>query len=330
MNASSRQLYPDLLRTGAIFRIVVFHFFSWPFLSYLPSLGIMFALGGWFMANSLDKKQFGEVMLSRLGRLLPVWYGFAATMLLAGYLYSKGAGTELKPSLSWLFPYERVTWNLDNAYANGAIVVTWYISTYLWLLAITPVLLFLYRRLSWLAIFGAVGALIAYAKLWPFQDTIFGETWFDVLCFACCWMLGFARADGKIQALPRYISYLVLASCTAYAIATSYDTGTLEGNPIGYSLMSFGIAFVVLSLNPDLSKIPAAIRGLISTVNNHAVTVYLYHNTAINASFIVGGAIGAYNFGSSVGQVTSFLIALCLVYLGIRTVGRVEANRWFD
>jgi len=330
MNAPSRQLYPDLLRSGAILRIVVFHFFSWPFLSYIPSLGVMFALGGWFMANSLDKKQFGEVILSRLGRLLPVWYGFALIMFIAGYIYSAGAGTELTMSTSWLFPYERLSWNLDNEYANGAIVVTWYISAYLWLLALTPFMLFIYRRLSWFAVFGFVGALIAYTHFLPYQDTILGETWYDVLCFSGCWALGFARADGKILALPKYISYLVMVVCAACAVMVSYDTGTLEGNPIGYSLMSFGIAFVLLSINPDLSKISNALKRIITTVNSNAVTVYLYHNTAINASFLVGGAIGAYNFNSQVGQISCFVISLILVYVFIRTVGRIETNRWFD
>jgi hypothetical protein len=332
-----RQLYPDFLRTISIGRIVVFHFFSWQLLTYLPSLGIMFALGGWFMAVSLNNGSTLDVVSKRLMRLLPTWWAFALLTLIAGFFYAAGTGVPLEPTWAWLFPYQRATWNLDNPYANDAVMVTWYIAAYLWLMLLSPLLLAAYRKFTWIVVFLPIFAMLLYSHLHPYQDTLLGETFFSVLTFGGCWILGFAKADGALDALPRYLSWLAAGVFSGCAIFLTEAQG-LSNNPVALSIMSFGVAMLLLSFNPDLSFLPNFSKSVIRTVNTYAVTIYLFHNILIDASFKIGeylnvydigNAIGAGNYSGVIGSWVCFSILLGLLYVLVKTVGIVETHKWF-
>ena len=93
-----RNRYLDLLRAAAIVRVIVYHLFGWPWLSILlPAMGIMFALAGSLTAASLDKRGAGQVITSRLRRLLPPLWLLAAVavpaMLAAGWAQEQAAST---------------------------------------------------------------------------------------------------------------------------------------------------------------------------------------------------------------------------------------------
>jgi hypothetical protein len=324
----NRQLYPDFLRSTSIAKIVVFHYFGWQLLTYLPSLGIMFALAGWFVANSLNARSAPTVIYHRLARLLPTWWAFALLTLIAGFFYAQGAGVSLQPTLAWLFPYERAIWGLDNAYANDAVVVTWYIAAYMWLMLLSPLLLYIYRKLSWVAIFAPVIAMTIYSRFHPYQDTVFGENWYAVLTFGGCWMLGFAKADGTIHAVPKYLVWTTTVICCACGILMTREVGSLSSNPVALSVMSFGVAFLLLSINPDLAALPAPAKAVVRTINTYAVTIYLFHNILIDIAQSFGGRIGAYNFGSQIGNWSCFVITVALIYLVVKTIGIVETHKW--
>lgn len=324
----NRQLYPDFLRASSIAKIVVFHFFGWELLTYLPSLGIMFALAGWFVANSLNNNSGPTVIYHRLIRLLPTWWAFALLTLIGGFFYAQGANIPLHPTFAWLFPYQRVTWELDNAYANDAIVVTWYIAAYLSLVVLSPLLLYIYKKLSWVAIFAPVIAIAIYTRFFPYQDTIFGENLYAMLTFGGCWMLGFAKADGSISNIPRYLVWTTAIVCCACGIFLTYDAQSLSSDPVALSVMSFGIAFLLLSWNPDLSSLPSWIKIVTRTINTYAVTIYLFHNILIDVAEEIGGYVGAYNFGSQIGSWTCFAILIALIYIVVKTIGIVETHKW--
>ena len=334
----NRQLYPDFLRSVSITKIVVFHFVGWKILTYIPSLGIMFGLGGWFIANSLKNNSGLIVIYHRLIRLLPTWWAFAFLTLIAGFFYSKGAGIQLHPTFAWLFPYEQVTWNLDNTYANDATVVTWYISAYLSLVILSPVLMYVYKRSSWIAIFIPVFTMIIYTQLNPQpQETIFNENLYNVLTFAGCWMLGFAKSDDSINNIPHYLIWTMTIICVSCGIFLTWDTQSLSSNTVALSVMSFGISFLLLSFNPDLTNLPNWIKNLIRMINTYAVTIYLFHNILIDCAFDIGNYFGVYNIGDyiqtnkyndNIGQSLCFVILLSLIYMAIKTIGIVETHKW--
>lgn len=333
-----RQLYPDFLRTMSIVRIIVFHFIGWQFLTYIPSLGIMFALGGWFMAVSLNNGQAMDVVFKRLVRLLPTWWAFALLTFVGGFFYAQGAKISLQTTLAWLFPYQQVTWNLDNPYANDAVVVTWYIAAYLWLMLLSPFLLLLYKKLPWVSVYIPVFAMLIYYYFFPgYQQTVLGETFFNVLTFSGCWILGFSKADGTINSIPKYLIYLTTIVCSACGIFLTYKEGALSSNPIALSLMSFGIAMLLLSFNPNLSFLSKFPKGVIRTINTYAVTIYLFHNILIDVSFKFGDYIHAYDIAQYIklpdhsgttGNLVCFIILIGLIYISVKTIGIVETHKW--
>jgi len=302
-------------------KIVVFHFFSWQLLTYIPSLGIMFALGGWFMGLALNKDSAVTVIRRRLGRLLPTFWLFSALTLIAGFFYAQGAGVELNPTLAWLFPYKQVTWDLDNAYANDATVVTWYIAAYMWFVFLSPLLYFLYKR-AWFIVFLPVIAMPIYTWLWPTQETVLGETWFNLLTFGGCWMLGFLRADDRIKSIPMYLAIAVAAVCSLCSILLTLGTPALSDNPVALSVMSFGVAFLLLRINPSMDMLAGWVHSFIRYFSTFAVTIYLFHNILINGAFAVGDKVGLY------GQWMDFGILIALLFVATKTLGIVETHKW--
>ena len=333
----NRQLYPDFLRASAIAKIVVFHFVGWQLLTYIPSLGIMFALAGWFVANSLKSNSGLVVIYHRLVRLLPTWWAFASVTLIAGFFYAKGEGIQLQTTFAWLFPYEKVTWNLDNSYAEDVIVVTWYISAYLTLVLLSPLLMYAYKKLSWVAIFVPVIVMVIYTQFSSYELTVYGENWYQVLMFSGCWMLGFAKADNSINNVPRYVIWTTAIFCVACGIFLTWDTQSLSSNSIALSVMSFGVAFLLLSFNPNLTNMPHWIKAVIRATNTYAVTIYLFHNILIDCAYgignyfhvyEIGNYIHAYEYGDNIGQSLCFVILLGLIYVAVKTIGIVETHKW--
>ena len=77
-----RELYLDGLRTAAIVRVVIYHTIGGAWLSWaFPAMGVMFALAGGLMVNSLDKQPATTVIRNRIRRLLPALWVFGAVMV---------------------------------------------------------------------------------------------------------------------------------------------------------------------------------------------------------------------------------------------------------
>ena len=102
--AGSRDRYFDALRAFAIVRVVTYHAFHFAALALVfPSMGVMFALGGSLMANSLDRAG-PKAIKSRLRRLLPALWVMGlllVPLMLAGHWAHRPAWpsptTPLKP-----------------------------------------------------------------------------------------------------------------------------------------------------------------------------------------------------------------------------------------
>ena len=87
-----RERWLDLLRAVALLRVVTYHAFGGGWMSMVfPSMGVMFALGGSLMVQSLRRGEALDVIGHRLRRLLPplwffgllavpvmLWHGWAA------------------------------------------------------------------------------------------------------------------------------------------------------------------------------------------------------------------------------------------------------------
>jgi peptidoglycan/LPS O-acetylase OafA/YrhL len=333
-NAPTRDRYFDTLRAVAIVRVVAYHAFSYAILSLLfPSMGVMFALGGSLMANSLDRSAGIKVVRGRVRRLLPALWVMGLVlvplMLAAGWVH-RPFWPDL---LLWVVPLAvpPASHGIGNVGAEGAGVL-WYLATYLWLVLLSPVLLKLYRRQRLLTIAVPLVALAALhtAPLATGGNAV--QTAGNVLIFLPCWLLGFAHRDGDLRKLSPILvgglGVVLVAMGLAWVLGHPGPTGLdLVPFPLARSLYSIGFVLVLLRATPSLawmSRFPAVSR-LVGALNNRAVTIYLWHNVVITAAILIGDHMSLWNGTRSIMiYVTFSAIALSMLLFAVLALGWVE------
>lgn len=330
-----RNRYLDLLRAAAIIRVIVYHLFGWPWLSIvLPAMGIMFALAGSLTAQSLDKRAAGQVVLSRVRRLLPpLWLlGLIAVpaMLVAGWAHEDGGEHPFRPShlLFWVLPLA------DPPGSDKGVAVwetLWYIRAYVWFALLSPVMYAVYRKIGWAAV---ALPLVIMAALdltgVEFTGSADAEMW-DFVTYGACWMLGFAHHDGRLRRVRPWL--LVPVAVAMGAVALWYHAGNqgetpwdLNDVPESQALWSLAFVLLVLRWQPPMGWL-ARIRPLdsaVSVLNARAVTVYLWHNLAIAVVWPVLTVLALDDFGARLEGVTEFAVALALTFLAVVAFGWAE------
>ncbi|MDP9791676.1 peptidoglycan/LPS O-acetylase OafA/YrhL [Catenuloplanes nepalensis] len=323
--AATRDRYFDLLRAVAIARVVTYHMFPLTALELIfPSMGVMFALGGSLMARSLDRAARNHtVVVSRLRRLLPaLWVlGLIAVpaMLLHGWDDPPWARL-----LLWVLPLADPPSNEFGAEAAGPL---WYLVTYLWLVVLSPGLLWLYRRAP-LPTLAAPLILLAVLLAGPVSLPETPErTLVSVLQFATAWMIGFAHRDGGLRRLPGLATVVISAACVAGALGFWWGSeGGISGLPLAYAIFSAGFTLILLRWAPPTGWLGRTrfLDGLVTLVNARAVTIYLWHNPAITAALAANEVLELWNFGTVVEEAGTFAIALALLAVVVLALGWVE------
>ncbi|BCY14178.1 acyltransferase [Actinoplanes sp. L3-i22] len=320
---TGRDRYFDLLRVLAIIRVSVFHMFPFAVLELaFPSMGVMFALGGSLMANSLMRQGAGRVLYGRVRRLLPALWVLGAVVVPAMFL----VGWEQRPPLwhlvAWIVPFADPP---ASTFGDQAAEVLWYLVTYLWLVALSPVLLWLYRRARLVTILAPMVALAAM-PLVPVAAV--QEVGTDVLTFAACWMLGFAHRDGTLRRIPGLLIAILGAACVTGGLAWSWahpDAGGIKYLPVAYAVYNAGFVLVLLRWRPRMEWLikRTGLDSWVSLINARAVTIYLWNNVAIALCYPIGDALEVWRFGRffEVGYVT---IALALLVNAVLIFGWVE------
>lgn len=340
----NRELYLDALRTAAIIRVVTYHTFGGAWLSWLfPAMGVMFALAGGLMVRSLDKQPPLTVIRNRARRLLPALWLFGLViipvMLWGGGAFSNwtdpntGEPVPFWKLIFWVVPI------LDppgNEFGANFTVVLWYLRTYLWLVALSPLLLKAFRKWPLPTLVAPLSlVLLQTFGVLPSQDS--GPVW-DLVStigmFAPCWMLGFAHRTGALKKVPLPALLGVAAACAIGGIAwavghpvTDADPGEtydLNGIPLANALWSIAVIIPLLRFAPDASWIGRTpfLGRLVALVNNRAVTIYLWHNVMIDASFPIDDWLTRWIPGSVVeNPAWDFLtvwvgIAVCVLAFG--------------
>ena len=294
---TGRDRYIDTLRALALIRVVTYHQFGWHWLPVAyPSMGILFALGGSLMAVSLTRAQgnYWAVLARRIRRLLPPLWCYALViipiMIMHGWTATEaGGGDPLRHwrlMLFWLLP---VGTPPGSDWGYDFVLPLWYIRTYLWLLLLSPALLFLFRR--WPKRVLAVPLAIVTASAFGVIDLSQGRAGvalLDVATFGGCWMLGFARQDGRIQRIRKAviipIGVALMAAGTAWAVTHETDTGwDIDNIPLASTLYCLGAVFLLLRLYPSfawMARFPL-LDKTVTMISSRAVTIYLWHNLAI-------------------------------------------------
>ncbi|MFD5495058.1 acyltransferase [Streptomyces sp. NPDC127091] len=301
-----RDRYLDLLRSIALVRVVVYHLFGWAWLTVLfPSMGVMFALAGSLMARSL-KRPAASVIRSRVRRLLPPLWAFAAVVLtmmfVNGWNPAKDDGTwgliglanYLVPIGAPPYPWQLGSPSglLDVTWAVQAAGPLWYLRAYLWFVIASPLLLWAFRRAPWPTLLAplALTAIVGTGLV-----TIPGETGRAITDFAVyggCWVLGFAHHEGMLKQIPRYVSVSCASLVMAFGLwwASGHlgpDGWDLNDIPLAQAAWSFGFVVILLQYSPSWRELPGRLAQwdkLVTLSNNRAVTIYLWHNLLIMAT----------------------------------------------
>jgi hypothetical protein len=327
-----RNRYLDLLRAAALVRVIVYHLFGWAWLTVaLPAMGVMFALAGSLTAASLGKRGAGKVIRSRLRRLLPpLWLlGVIAVpvMLFAGWAReNEGAHPFSLPALAfWILPIG------DPPGSDQAVEVwepLWYLRAYGWFVLLSPVLYALFRKVG----MAAVGLpLLVMAVLegtgLALPETADAALW-DFATYGGCWIAGFAHHDGRLTRLRPWLAYPIALVMGAAALWWAWRAGSWDLNDISESQALWSLAFVlvVLRWQPPmgwLGRIGPLDRA-VTLINGRAVTIYLWHNTAIAAVRPVLAVLMLDGLDDRPGAVAGLLVAFVLTVLAMLAFGWAE------
>ncbi|HWS38559.1 MAG TPA: acyltransferase [Actinoplanes sp.] len=316
-----RDRYFDLLRVLAIIRVSVFHFFPYAILELVfPSMGVMFALAGSLMANSLDRGPALRVVRGRMRRLLPALWVLAAILVPVMFLVGWERNAPLWHLIAWIVPIADPP---ASGFGFEAAEVLWYLVTYFWLVLASPLVYRLYRRARLVTVLLPLGLLLLVQlhPVWPAEAI--EEVGLDLLTFAACWILGFAHRDGTLRRIPGRLVGVLAVACVGVSLA--WGQSEIKEIPLAYAVYNLGFVLALLRWQPDMSWL-ARRRGLnawVSMINARAVTVYLWNNVAIALCYPVGDALEVWRLGSffELGYVA---IALGLLVDAVLLFGWVE------
>jgi CubicO group peptidase (beta-lactamase class C family)/peptidoglycan/LPS O-acetylase OafA/YrhL len=295
--SKARDGFLDTIRAIATIRVVIWHAFGAPFLSFfVASMPTMFFVAGSLLASSLGRRDTRSVIRDRGRRLLlPFWMfgAFSLTVMAVSRVVGGGAQTRLSPGhlLSWILP---VIDPKGTAWEGGWLAQPlWYLRAFLWLLAAAPVLQRGLKRFGNIvfvppiAVIFMVEACIRVPRLAPPGFSVWRWYVGDFALYSIFIMLGFRHREGAFAKLSMSarVEWLAIFASLAVAWCTSQP---LIGNVVNNSypahfLVGTAWLFAFLVLEPVLRKGTSAryVGPLVRWMTQRSLTVYLWHTTAI-------------------------------------------------
>jgi CubicO group peptidase (beta-lactamase class C family)/peptidoglycan/LPS O-acetylase OafA/YrhL len=295
--SKTRDGFLDTIRAIATIRVVIWHAFGAPFLSFfVASMPTMFFVAGSLLASSLGRRGALEVLRDRCRRLLlPFWMfgAFSLTVMAVSRVIGDGAETQLSPGhlLSWIIP---ITDPKGSAWEGGWLAQPlWYLRAFLWLLVAAPVLQRGLKRFGNIVFAPPIVVIVmveAFIRVPRFAPPGFAVwRWYvgDFALYSIFLMLGFRHRDGAFAKLSNSarVEWLAIFATLAAAWCTSQP---LIGNVVNNSypahfLVGAAWLFAFLVLEPILRKGTSAryVGPVVRWMTQRSLTVYLWHTTAI-------------------------------------------------
>jgi hypothetical protein len=272
----------------------------------LQVMPIFFFVGGYSNALGLRAArrkgtEYGQWLRDRLRRLIvPVLPVLA--------LWAPGA---------WLAVTSGVDSELVRVGSQAALVPVWFLATYVVVVALAPITLWMWERMGLGAffVFATAAAAVDIAYIGYDIDLV---RWFNYLfVWNAVHILGYAWADGKIRGLPHRAAITIggFASLAALIIFGPYPVSMVgfagetitNSNPpkvtlVALAVFQFGLA--MLFEGPArrwLDRIKVWTK--VVAVNGSIMTIYLWHLTAMVAIVGVLLLFGGFGLGLEVGTV---------------------------
>jgi fucose 4-O-acetylase-like acetyltransferase len=271
----------DLIRSVAIVRVVLWHTWSWAWLTWVPAMPAMFFSTGALLDASLRRRGWVATVRQRCRRLLlPYWVYAAAcwvVMLLSGWRPTVGE------AFAWLVPLADP---VGSAELPGLWVPLWYVRAYLWFVLGAGVIGAVVRRLGWTAVVAA--SVLGVGVFWLGRA---GSELPMAVGDAAAY-LPFVAAGMLYGAGRRLPGRVALASLGVAAVIGSLviwqRLGPLDGvvNRSYLLTMTVGAAGValVLAWRAPLESLSGRWRSVVGRINSRALTIYLWQGFGLVAA----------------------------------------------
>lgn len=267
--ATGRLSELDGIRAVALARVLTWHATGWAWTTWLVSaVPAMFAVTGTLMARTAREHGVRTMVRRRLVRFYPAWLVYAAVVLVVSRQSSSATG----PIIDFLVPLRTPTSEVAGEWFTSAL---WYVSSYLWVIALSPVLLWLVTRWGYVP-----AASMAATTLWlSWQGLDADGTWWkttDIILYCACTAAGMAweTRGTSARALTRMLVAAALAS-VGWALLRWPVDGVVNNDHGLHLLVGAGWTAVFL-LVPRLTR-RVAMNAASRLLNRASLTVYLWH-----------------------------------------------------
>ncbi len=278
---TARDRLLDAIRAVAVVRVVLWHTWSWPWLSWVPAMPAMFFGSGALLGRSIDTYGWATTVGRRLRRLLIPYWVYAAASVTA--MVATGWRPDLGDLLPWAIP---LTDPMGPADMAGLWIPLWYVRAYLWFVLGGGILNVIARRLGAWSI--AATATIAVGVWWANRrgvDIPFAVG--DFTTYAPFVLAGMLYTSGKDLAHRTVLASGAIASAVA-ALWTwqrfGPDDGIVNRSYLLTMLVGTAGLCAVLALRGPALRLATRLDRPIAAVNRRALTIYLWQGFGLVAA----------------------------------------------
>ncbi len=294
---SARDPFLDTIRTIALLRVMLWHAFGEPVLTYvIAAVPTMFFVTGSLLAKSLDRRPWRRVLADRARRVLvPLWV-FAAAAFVAmrvAWLLDPSPRTEVpwRSIVFWIVPLgdpQGSSW--EGGWMSQPL---WYVRAMFWLLLLSPLLRAALRRFGLVTFLPPLVAVFALDALGRNPDFVIRAApellWQvgDLALYSLFLMAGFAHRDGRFDHLRAsgWMQGAVLAAIASAAWITTQPVPLHVVNNSHPAHLFVGTAWlcVFFACRAPITAVAmtAAGRSVVGWISQRTMTIYLWHSTAI-------------------------------------------------
>ena len=328
-----RDRFLDTLRTLALVRVMLWHAFGAPVLTYVvAAVPTMFFVTGSLLAKSLNRRSWPCVVADRLRRVLvPLWV-FAVVAVVAmriAWLIDPSVRTRLRwqSIVFWVVPLgdpKGSQWE-----AGWLSQPLWYLRALFWLFLLSPVLRAAMRR------FGSRALLTPLVVVFALDVVARNPRWAlhaapdlvwqlgDLALYSIFVLAGFAHHEGRFDRFTPtdWFTGAVLAAGAAATWITTQPVplGVVNNSHPAHLFVGTAWLCVLFGCRAPISRFAARpLPGfVVDWVSQRTMTIYLWHSTAIILTYQILAhgdhyPLGAYAMLMIVGMVsvTALFVAL--------------------
>lgn len=322
----------DTIKSIAILRVIAWHTFAWPWLSWIPAMPTMFFANGALLHSSLDRRGWSATLRERGRRLLiPFWvYGVLCWVV----MLATGWRPSWTDAFAWVLPLTDPT---GADWLPGLWVPLWYIRAYVWFVIIAGTLDRVQEWFGdWAILWSSMGTVLMWIAAEHGYELPFALS--DALGYLPFVLAGMVYRRRGVRHRPQMLVVMGLLSIIG-AIAGWRRFGPADAvvNRSYLLMLLVGFAGVLLAVGfrePILGLVKRSERlgRLIRTINSRALTVYLWQGFGlVAADRLIAARIDqpVLRAVGSIAVVTAVVIASTLVF---GTVEDIAARRigWKD